>query len=171
MSAPYTETELIRFLSDHQIDYRRVDHPAIFTCDEAKLVRPDTPGVDTKNLFLRDEKHNYYLVMTACEKRLNLKTLGRSLRAPKLQMGTSDQLMDCLGLTPGSVTILGLVNDHLHRVQLVVDDQYWPSPTYLCHPLVNTATLVIDHAALERFLAITGHLPKAVQINAVGKVE
>ncbi len=72
--------------------------------------------------------------------------------------------MDALGLTPGSVTVLALVNDPGHRVRLLVDQDYWPSEAYLCHPLVNTATLVIEHEDLVRFFELTGHSPEVVQM-------
>ena len=93
--------------------------------------------------------------MTDCEKRVDLRGLGRAIGAPK-------QLMERLGLAPGSVTVLGLATDAARQVELLVDAQYWLSPAYLCHPLVNTATLILDHAALLRFFALTGHAPRVV---------
>ncbi len=94
--------------------------------------------MSTKNLFLRDEKKRFYLVMTACEKRLDLKGLGRVLGAPKLQFGAENYLLEMLGVTPGAVTVLGLVNDPDCRVQLVVDEDVWQGEHFVCHPLVNT---------------------------------
>ena len=63
------------------------------------------------------------------------------------------------------MTVLALVNDPEHQVALLVDAEYWPAPAYLCHPLVNTATLVLEHEALLRFLSITGHEPRPTDIQ------
>ena len=65
-----------------------------------------------------------------------------------------------LGVTRGSVTMMGLVNDIEHQVELWVDTEIWQSENFLCHPLVNTATLVLSRSELERFFALTGHAPK-----------
>jgi Ala-tRNA(Pro) deacylase len=159
-----TEQDLLAFLREHQIPFHRTEHPPVYTCEEAQKFRPEIAGLETKNLFLRDERRSFYLVMTGCARRLNLRAFGREIGAPKLHFGSPEDLLACLGLTPGAVTVLGLVNDTRHCVELLVDDLYWPSPAYLCHPLVNTATLVLEHAALLRFLSLTGHQPRVVTI-------
>ncbi len=165
------EKSLLAYLDANGIRYTRTEHPPVFTCAEAAQYRTEMPGVETKNLFLKGEaragsKRQFYLVMTACEKRLDLKALGQAIGAAKLHFGSEAQLMEVLGLTPGSVTVLALVNDasqaEEQRVSLLVDSDYWPSAAYLCHPLVNTATLVIEHDQLERFFELTGHVPQAV---------
>jgi Ala-tRNA(Pro) deacylase len=167
MPAPITdEPALLAALAAHAIPYTRITHPPVYTCAEAAQYRPPVPGVDTKNLFLRDEKQHFYLVMTACEKRLDLKALGKALGGEKLHFGSEAQLFEALGLTPGAVTVLALINDPAWRVQLLVDADYWPADAYLCHPMVNTATLVLDYASLLRFFALTGHAPQVVQIPA-----
>jgi Ala-tRNA(Pro) deacylase len=152
-----TEAELYHFLEEHRFVYQRIEHPPVFTCEQADHYRPDLPGVSTKNLFLRDKMHHFYLVMTACEKKLNLKKLGQALNAPKLHFGSEDSLMELLGLTPGSVTVLGLVNDQHHQVELWIDEAIWGEEYFLCHPLVNTATLVLTKADLVRFFETTAH--------------
>ena len=158
------EQELLQTLAARGIEYARSEHPPVYTCDEAAQYRPPMPGVDTKNLFLRDEKHRFYLVMTACEKRLDLKALGRAIGAPKLRFASEEELLAVLGLTPGAVTVLALVNDAAGQVELLVDAAYWPEAYYLCHPLVNTATLALSRESLERFLALTGHTPRVVEM-------
>jgi Ala-tRNA(Pro) deacylase len=162
-----SEIALLEFLDKSGIRYARIEHPPVYTCQEAEQYRPETPGVDTKNLFLRSEAragkaYTFYLVMTACEKRLDLKALGQAMGGEKLHFASEEQLMEVLGLTPGSVTVLALVNDPGHRVTLLIDTAYWPAAAYLCHPLVNTATLVLEHADLLRFFDLTGHTPQVV---------
>ena len=152
-----TEAELYHFLDEHGFIYQRIEHPPVFTCEQADQYRPDLPGVSTKNLFLRDKRRRFYLVMTACEKKLDLKKLGQALHAPKLHFGSAESLAELLRLTPGSVTVLGLVNDENHQVELWIDDAIWGYEYFLCHPLVNTATLVLSKADLIRFFNLTGH--------------
>ena len=160
------EKELLDYLNSHGIAYRYVAHPPVYTCEQAEALRPDLPGVSTKNLFLRDEKKHFYLVMTACEKRLDLKALGRSLNAPKLQFGDEQRLMEMLGVTPGAVTVLGLVNDTGFQVRLVVDEEVWAGEYFMCHPLINTATLLLKHMDLLRFFELSGHTPLVRPIPA-----
>jgi Ala-tRNA(Pro) deacylase len=154
---PNTEAELYHFLDQHGFIYQRIEHPPVFTCEQADQYRPDLPGVSTKNLFLRDKKRRFYLVMTACEKKLDLKKLGQALNATKLHFGSEASLLELLRLTPGSVTVLGLVNDQRHQVELWIDQEIWRADYFLCHPLVNTATLVLSKADLLRFFDLTGH--------------
>jgi Ala-tRNA(Pro) deacylase len=161
-----SERELLVFLDRHAIPYQRVEHPPVYTCEQAETYRPVLPGVSTKNLFLRDKRKQFYLAMTACEKRLDLKALGKTAGAPKLHFGDESDLMDLLSVTPGAVTVLGLVGDAEKRVQLWVDADIWEAETFLCHPLVNTATLVIARADLLRFFALTGHDPQVVDMPA-----
>lgn len=153
-----TEAELNQFLNDHGFVYQRIEHPPVYTCEQADRYRPDVPGVSTKNLFLRDKKRRFYLVMTACEKKLDLKKLGQALNAHKLHFGSPESLMELLHLTPGSVTVLGLVNDQRHQVELWIDETIWGDEYFLCHPLVNTATLVLTKADLIRFFDLTAHV-------------
>lgn len=165
-----SEPDLLAYLDRHAIRYLRAEHPPVYTCAEAARLRSPMPGLETKNLFLRDEAPhgaadkpgNFYLVVTDCAKRLDLKGLGRALGASKLHFASPGQLLDVLGLTPGAVTMLALANDSLQRVTLLVDADFWPAAAYLCHPLVNTATLVLEHAELMRFLGLTGHAPRVV---------
>jgi len=153
-----TEDELLHFLESHDIAFQRVAHPPVYTCEQAELYRPPMPGVSTKNLFLTDKKRSrYFLVTTHCEKKLDLRALGEKLKAHKLHFGSEGCLRELLGLTPGAVTILGLINDVERRVEFWVDAEIWSAEAYLCHPLVNTATLVISRQDLLRFLEISGH--------------
>ncbi len=160
------EQELLDYLAAGGISYQYVAHPPVYTCEQAERLRPNLPGVSTKNLFLRDEKKRFFLVMTACTKRLDLKGLSKALGAPKLQFGDEQRLLEMLGVTPGAVTVLGLVHDITHQVKLVVDEEVWSSAYYMCHPLVNTATLVLGRADLLRFFELTGHLPHVLCVPA-----
>ena len=157
-----TEAQLLEFLDMQHIAYQRVEHPPVFTCKEAERLRPRLPAVSTKNLFLRDKHGALYLVVTACAKKLDLKKLGQQIGAPKLHFASEETLQERLGLERGAVTVLGLINDTelgatQHRVQLWMDAEIWQQDSFLCHPLVNTATLVLSRSSLERFFEISGH--------------
>jgi Ala-tRNA(Pro) deacylase len=152
-----TEAQLLEFLDAHQIPYQRVEHPPVYTCEEAERLRPPLPAVSTKNLFLRDRQGTFYLLMTACEKRLDLKRVGNLIGASKLHFGSEEMLSQLLNLTRGSVTVLSLINDTGHRVQLWIDAEIWRQNSFLCHPLVNTATLLLSKSSLERFFELSGH--------------
>jgi len=153
-----TEQEFLAFLDANGFTYLRTEHPAVFTCEEAELHRPDVPAVSTKNLFLCDKKkRRFYLAVTSCEKTVRLDALASQLNVAHIRFGSEDDLMRLLGVTRGSVTMMGLVNDSEHKVELWMDSEIWQGEYFQSHPLVNTATLVLAKAELERFFVLTGH--------------
>jgi Ala-tRNA(Pro) deacylase len=155
-----SEQEFLDYLNANQFTYRRIEHPAVFTCAEADLYHSDVTAVSTKNLFLCDKKaRQFFLAVTACEKTVNLDELSFQLGVSRLRFGSEENLGRLLGVTRGSVTMMGLVNDTDHKVKLWIDSEIWQGENFLCHPLVNTATLVMTKAELERFFGLTGHVP------------
>jgi Ala-tRNA(Pro) deacylase len=153
-----SEKEILEFLDRHRFHYQRVAHAAVYTCAEAERERPPLPAASLKNLFLCDEKgRRFFLVVTVCEKSLDLKRLAGKIGVPKLRFASEEPLQRLLGVGRGAVTVLGLVNDTEHRVELWMDAQVWESDDFLCHPLVNTATLVLSKESLERFFELSGH--------------
>jgi len=152
-----TEAQLLEFLDAQQIQYQRFEHPPVYTCEEAERLRPRLPAVSTKNLFLRGRQGTFYLLMTACEKKLDLKRVENLIGASKLHFASEEMLSELLNLTRGSVTVLGLINETEHRVQLWIDAEIWQQDNFLCHPLVNTATLLLSKSSLERFFELCGH--------------
>jgi Ala-tRNA(Pro) deacylase len=159
-----TEAQLLELLDTQKIAYQRIEHPPVYTCEEAERLRPKLPAVSTKNLFLRDRQGTFYLLMTACEKKLDLKKVGNLISASKLHFASEEMLSELLGLTRGSVTVLGLINDAGHRVQLWIDAEIWRQDSFLCHPLVNTATLLLSKSSLEHFFELCGHRVNVVDM-------
>jgi len=152
------EQELLEFLKANGFEIRRTEHPAVFTCEEADMHRADEHAVSTKNLFLCDKKaRRFFLAVTSCEKTVKLDELASQLGVPHLRFGSEENLMRLLGVTRGSVTMMGLANDTDHVIELWIDNEIWQHETFQSHPLVNTATLVLTKAELERFFALTGH--------------
>jgi Ala-tRNA(Pro) deacylase len=153
-----TEKEFLEFLNANQFAYQRKEHPAVFTCEEAELHRPEMPAVSTKNLFLCDKKaRRFFLAVTSCEKKVKLDSLAMQLGVPYLRFASEENLQRFLGVTRGAVTMMGLANDAEHRVELWIDAEIWQGEYFLSHPLVNTATLILSKPELERFFALTGH--------------
>ncbi len=152
------EKEFLNFLDANHFVYQRVEHPAVFTCAEAELHRPAQPAVSTKNLFLCDKKaRRFFLAVTACEKTVKLDSLARQLGIANVRFASEENLGRLLGVTRGAVTMMGLANDIEHVVELWIDAEIWGNEYFLSHPLVNTATLILAKAELERFFKLTGH--------------
>jgi len=152
------EEEFLAFMDANHFEYQRIEHPAVFTCAEAELHRPKQPAVSTKNLFLCDKKaRRFFLAVTACEKTVKLDELAQQLGVSHLRFGSEENLLKILGVTRGSVTMMGLANDTEHKVELWIDSEIWQGEYFLSHPLVNTATLVLSKAELKRFFELTGH--------------
>lgn len=148
------------------IAYDRYDHQPVFTCDEAERAMPAGLGsAHTKNLFLRDHKgRRHWLLVTLCEKQVDLRAFGERVAGERVSFASAERLEKYLGVTPGSVTILGLVNDRDRAVELLVDADVWAFDRWQAHPLTNTATLVIPREGVERFLEMTGHRPRIVDV-------
>jgi Ala-tRNA(Pro) deacylase len=152
------EQEFLAFLDANGFVYQRIEHPAVFTCAEAELHRPNSSAVSTKNLFLCDKKaRRFFLVVTTCERTVKLDELSLQLGVAHLRFGSEENLMRLLGVGRGAVTMMGLANDTGHQVELWIDAGIWPANSFLSHPLVNTATLILAKSELERFFALTGH--------------
>ena len=158
---------IYEFLDNSNIEYQRHDHPPVFTVEDVHRLTPDLPGAKTKNLFFRDKKGNrHFLVVVPADKRTNLKALPGVLESSKISFGSPDRLMEHLGITPGSVSLLAIVNDQKNRVEVIIDESLWASEAFQFHPLVNTSTLIISREGIKRFLDATGHEVKILEIPA-----
>ena len=159
--------KLEEFLSAHHLSFERHEHAAVMTVAESEQLVPKLPGAKTKNLFLRDKKGlKHFLVTIPAASNVNLNQLGDLLGAGRLGFASADRLLKHLGVTPGSVSLLGLVNDSDHAVQFVIDQALWEAPAVQAHPLLNSATMIVPHEGLVRFLAATGHTAQIVAVPA-----
>jgi Ala-tRNA(Pro) deacylase len=135
------------------IPYQVYSHPPVFTAEEAALHWSAIPGTPVKNLFLRNKKGDrHYLVILGIEKQANLRDLVRVIGDDRLSFGSPERLMQQLGLTPGSVSPFGLLNDVSGQVIVIVDDELRQAEQLIFHPNLNTASLTIAMADFERFL-------------------
>lgn len=159
---------LSRFLASHRFDFPRFEHCATQTCAEFEAHGGHVPGTRNKNLFLRDKKGmRHVLVVTPPERTIDLEQLSAILGVRKLGFASSDRLRKYLGVESGSVSVLSLVHDTSKFVDLVVDRAIWMAQSIQAHPLVNTQTVVIPKAELERFLSMTGHVPTILDVPGV----
>jgi len=157
--------DIYEFLHKNNITYTRYDHEAVYTCEQADRLGIRTTAAKTKNLFLRDRKaRRHFLVTVGDEKTVDIKRLEEVLEVKGLSFASSGRLMEYLGLTPGSVTILAALNDGRGSVEVIVDRDLWSHDAIQCHPLVNTSTLVISRDNIERFLTLTGHMPLIIDV-------
>ena len=148
------------------IAFERYDHAPVYTCEEAEQAVPATGAVHTKNLFLRDKRgRRHVLLVTTCSTIVNVKSFAKQVGADNLSFASPERLMRYLGVTPGSVTVLGLARDTERAVEVVIDESVWRAPRLHAHPLVNSATLVLTHDGLERFLEHTGHVPRVLVVE------
>ena len=162
--------ELESFLHEHGVVAVCHAHPHVMTVAESELLVPQLPGAKTKNLFLRDKKGlRHFLVTVPHDRTVDLAALGTVLGAGRLGFASPERLMQYLGITPGSVSLLALFNDRNGAVEFVVDRALWEAPAVQAHPLVNDATMVIAHCDLERFLAATAHVPRIVDVPAAAQ--
>ena len=160
-------SDVYQFLADYHIEYKHHDHPAVFTVADVERLVPPLPAAKTKNLFLRDKKgKRHFLVVVPAQKRVDIKALGAAIGAGRLSFGSPDRLKRYLGVDPGSVTILALIRDSDHAVEVVFDKSLGREKTFQVHPLVNTSTLVISRDNLLRFLDAVGYEVQSLDVPA-----
>ena len=157
---------LVELLTYHRIEVERFEHPPVMTVEESERLVPALPGAKTKNLFLRNKKGDrHFLVTVPHDLAVDLSALGARLGAGRLGFASAGRLERHLGITPGSVSLLALVNDAAHAVEFVIDRRLWQADAVHAHPLRNDATMVVPHASLERFLDVTGHPPLILDVD------
>ena len=151
------EESLKLWLKKHNIHYILHTHPAVFTVQEAKEQCGHIPGTHCKNLFLKNKKSGQlYLVTIPDGKRLDLNQFRKLIGAPKVRFAEPEDLLNILGITPGAVSPIGLVNDIENKVIFMVDQEIWNAKEICCHPNINTETLQIPIADFRNLIKSTG---------------
>jgi Ala-tRNA(Pro) deacylase len=157
--SPWTPDDLLARLTADDIQARTVEHAPVFTVEEARAVRGELPGAHTKNLFLRNKKGRMWLVTVEADRTIDLKGLAKALGAGHFSFASAERLITWLGLTKGSVTPFGLINDTEKKVTFAIDAVLLEAEIINIHPLTNARTTAITPADLLRFCASTGHDP------------
>jgi Ala-tRNA(Pro) deacylase len=162
---PTSRTALFACLDRLDIAHSTIDHPPVFTVEEAQVHTHHLPGGHTKNLFLEDKQGGIWLVTCLDEQPVKVNALARLLGAPRFSFGKPDRLMEVLGVEPGSVTALALINDTERRVRPVLDTKLMAHDLVNCHPLTNTATTTLRSADLLRFMTALGYAPIEIDLD------
>src|SRR5689334_5855501 len=154
-------------LDELGIAYERHEHPAVFNAEDASRYWTPIAGTQCKNLFLRNKKGDrHYLVVLEISKRADLKDLVKLVGDDRLSFGSPERLMAELGLTPGSVSPFGLLNDADGSVRVIIDRDLKGAERLIFHPNINTASVVVSWADLEKFLATRTNTVRIVQLGA-----
>jgi Ala-tRNA(Pro) deacylase len=163
---PITPQDLFAYLDQLGIPHSTVEHPPLFTVEQSQALRGMVPGAHTKNLFLKDKKGSLFLVTALEDATIELKSLHNRIGAKgRLSFGSADQMRELLGVEPGSVTPLGVLNDKDGRITVVLDAALVAQDPINAHPLTNTMTTTLARDDLLKFLRATGHAPLVTDLS------
>lgn len=141
--------KLEKILEELNIKYDKLKHEPLFTVLEAQKIKGKIKGVGCKNLFLKDKKEKYFLLVVEDEKKIDLKLVAKILEVKSLSFARDDELKSILNLTSGSVTPLGIINDKDKKALLVFDKEL-ANKILLVHPNINTETWALDFKDLVK---------------------
>lgn len=158
---------LFAHLDAHGIAHSTLDHPAVFRVEEGLEIKAALPGGHTKNLFLKDSKDQLWLISALGETAIDLKKLPAVIGSGRLSFGSAQLMEETLGVTPGSVTALGLINDGGRRIRFVLDAALSLADPVNFHPLTNEATTALSQAGFAAFLASVGVTPVIVDFETL----
>lgn len=167
-SAPKTAADLLARLEALGIPHATMTHPPVYTVEEAREKRGVIPGAHSKNLFLRDKKGTMWIVSCLESRDVDLKALAPRIGArQRLSFGSERRLMEYLGIVPGAVSPLAVINDVTGAVKVVLDRGLLEDPPVNFHPLDNGMTTSLAPEDLIRFLEAEGHPPAMVDFEGL----
>lgn len=153
-------------LDSLQIPYQRIDHEALPTIEACHDVDTRLGTHVCKNLFLcNTQKTVFYLLMMPGEKKFQTKLVSKQLGVARLSFAPEEYMEELLNLTPGSVSVLGLMNDKEQKVQLLIDEDLLKEEYVGCHPCINTSSLRLSMKDLvDKFLPAVKHVPVFISL-------
>jgi Ala-tRNA(Pro) deacylase len=152
------DRNLYKILDELGISFDYYEHPPAPTIDEAKLYWKDIEAAHCKNLFFRNHKGDmHYLVILDHREQLSIHSLEKRLKQGKISFASEQRMLKYLGITPGSVSPFGLINDKEHHVHLFIDEKLKEAQRISFHPNINTASLVLPFLDFLKFLDYTGN--------------
>jgi Ala-tRNA(Pro) deacylase len=159
------ESAVVARLGELGIAYTRHEHPPVATVEEAEQHWAGIDATHCKNLFLRNQKGvRHYLVILVHSKKADLRRIADQIGDGKLSFGSPERLSRYLGLTPGSVSPFGLINDRERAVRVVLDRDLQSVDRLSFHPNINTVTFTIAAADFRRFLEVCGNPVQYVSV-------
>lgn len=160
------EQRVYDYLDRLQIPYQRVDHPAAMTMEACEAANNALGGCICKNLLLCNRQcTDFYLLLMPGDKPFKTKELSKQIGSSRLSFADGAYMEEFLDITPGSLSLLGLINDTNNRVQLLVDEDVLKGEYIGCHPCINTSTLrLLTADVLKTLIPAMGHPPKLIQL-------
>ena len=159
-----TKQETYDYLTAQGIVYEITEHEAVFNMTELDSVSLPYPDCDAKNLFVRDDKkRNYYLITVKGDKRVDLKEFRKKHSLRPLSFASADDLMNIMGLIPGAVSPLGILNDEERKVIFYLDSAFMGGGAGV-HPNENTATVWLKAEDLVELIKKHGNIVNVVEI-------
>jgi Ala-tRNA(Pro) deacylase len=147
------QPQVYEILNQLDIPFDYYEHPPVPTVKEAQLYWKDIEAVHCKNLFFRNHKGNkHFLVLLEFCQSLAIKDLEAILKQGKITFASDERMMKHLGLTPGSVSPFGLINDKANHVHVFIDENLQKAQKISFHPNINTASLVIPYEGFLRYM-------------------
>jgi Ala-tRNA(Pro) deacylase len=158
MSVTSHEAAVYEVLSRLGIAYARLEHPPVYTVEQARQYDADLPGAHCKNLFLRNKKGDrYYLAVLHAGTQVSLNELGERVGERGLSFASAERLMNCLGVEPGAVGPFGLLHSGAREVTVIMDSFLREFKQIGFHPNINTCTLTLTVRDFESFLTAVGN--------------
>ena len=160
------EERVYDLLDQLNIDYQRIDHEEANTMKVCLEIEKTLKSTICKNLFLvNSNKSQYYLLMLKENKKFKTKVISKQINSSRLSFGSDEKMLEYLDITPGSVSDLGLMNDHEHHVQLLMDKDLLQDEYLGCHPCINTSSLRIKMKdVFEKIIPSLHHEPIFVEV-------
>lgn len=160
------KNRLLQYLKDNEIAFENIEHPEVFTVEAMMPYLTNVKGAVAKNLFLKDKKGGLFLLSALHNRNINLTTIAKTVKAPGLRFASEDLLIEVLGVKQGCVTAFALINDTEKRVKFLADEELVNGnyTTVFFHPLVNTATTGVSCDDFKKFVCLTGHDIRTIQI-------
>lgn len=141
-----------KYLKKLKINFIEHKHAPVYTVEESDKNYTNIKGMHCKSLFIKDRKsRNYYLIMMDGHKRLNLKFLEKELDE-ELKFANETDLLNILGVKPGSVSPFTLINDKESKVNVIIDKEVWDAELVAFHPNINTETLDISGKDFQKYI-------------------
>ncbi len=166
---PLSPKDLLTKLEELNIQTTTYEHEAVFTVDESSKIKQDIPGGHTKNLFLKDKKGNFFLIVAEGTAQIKLNSVHGLIGAKgRVSFGKPEALMELLGVKPGSVTAFAPINDIENKVSVIIDEPLLRYDLINCHPLTNEMTTTISREDLLEFLKHVNHEPQIIKVSDIG---
>ena len=160
------EVRVYDLLGDLNIDYKRVDHEPATTMEACEAIDEALGMLMCKNLFLCNrQKTKFYLLLMPGDKKFKTKELSSQINSARLSFAEAEDMLKYLDIEPGAVSVMGLMNDKNHEVQLLVDEDVTKAEFFGCHPCVCTSSMKIKTEDIfGKFLPAVGHEPQIVHL-------